>query len=79
VDPVERFALAPAEEPGDRLVGEDHHLLDEGVRERLGLDPGPRDPALAVELEHDLARLDPERAARVTLAPKLGRDALGQA
>ena len=77
--PVERLALAPAEQARHRLVREDHHLLDERVRERLGLDPGPLDSTVAVELERRLPRFDPERPPRVALAPKLHRDALGEA
>ena len=49
------------EQLGDRLVRGDHQLLDEHVRERLALDPGPLDAALAVEGERDLP---PRRGAR---------------
>ena len=59
---VERLASRPASS-GDRLVGGDHQLLDEHVRQRLALDPGPLDAALAVEGERDLAALDAKRPA----------------
>ena len=62
VDAVERVAAAPGEQLGDGLVRGDHQLLDEHVRERLALDPGALDAALAVEGELDLA--GPRPAAR---------------
>ena len=61
---VERLAAAAREEFRDGLVGGDHQLLDEHVRERLALDPGPLDAALAVECERDLAPLDAKGPAR---------------
>jgi hypothetical protein len=48
------------------------------VRERLGLDPGPLDSPFAVELEGRLPRFDPECPPRITLAPELHRDLLGE-
>jgi hypothetical protein len=63
VHAVEGVPAAASKQVGDRLVRGDHQLLDEHVRERLGLDPGPLDPALPVERERDLAPLDAERTA----------------
>jgi hypothetical protein len=79
MDSVKRLAIPSAEQAGDGFIGEDHHLLDERMGERLGLDPGALDAALVVESECRLPRLDSERAARVAPPPQLGRDALGKA
>ncbi len=73
VNPVQRLAAAAGEQAGDRLVREDHQLLDERVRFRLALPRGPRDPALAVELELDLGTLDAQRAAGEPAPAKVGR------
>ncbi len=78
VDAEERLPASPGEERRDRLVREDHELLDEHVRVRLGLDPRALDAAVAVEGERRLARLDPERAAREAPPPQLEREALGE-
>ena len=70
---VDRLAVAAGKQLGDGLVRGDHELLDEHVRQRLGLDPGPLDPALAVEGEGDLAGLDAQRTAAVApLAERRG-------
>ena len=61
---VERLAPPRREQPGDRLVGGDHQLLDEAVRGRLRFLPRTRDAAAPVEGERDLRALDPERTAR---------------
>ena len=73
VDAVDGLATAPGEKLRDRFVGRDHQLLDEHVRERLRLDPGALHPALAVEGEGCLARLDAQRPAAVApLAERRG-------
>ncbi len=78
VHPVERLAAPPGEERGNRLVREDHQLLDERVGGRLLLDPGALHPALAVERERRLARLDPQRAAAEAAAAQLRGQPLGE-
>ena len=78
VDAVQGLGPAAGEEGGDRLVGEDHQLLDQRVRRRLRLEPGALDPALPVEREVDLGALDSKRAAGEAPPPELGRDAVGQ-
>ena len=75
----ERLRAPRREQLADALVGEDHQLLDERVRERLRLEPRVRDPALAVEGEDDLRRLDPQRAAREAPPTQLRRELLAEA
>ena len=76
VHAVERVAAAARQQLRDGLVRGDHQLLDEHVRERLALDPGPLDAALAVEGEFDLAALDPKCAAREAAVAQGPGDAL---
>ena len=57
--PIQGFPSAAGEEARDRLVCEDHQLLDERMGLGLPLLRGPRNPALAVEPELDLRALDP--------------------
>ena len=78
MDAVDRFAPAAREELGDGLVREDHQLLDERVRRRLGLEPGPLHSALAVEREVDLRALDAQGSAGEPATAKVGRDAIGE-
>jgi hypothetical protein len=63
VHAVEGLAAAAREEVRDSLVRGDHQLLDEPMRSRLRLLPGPCDTAAPVELEVELGALDPQRAA----------------
>ena len=79
MDAVERLALAARQELAHGLVREDHQLLDEPVRRRLGLDPGPLDVAFPVEGERRLAGLDPQRAAAVAAPAQLRRQPFGEA
>src|SRR5213079_2759994 len=77
VDAEERLASASGKQPGDRLVGADHQLLDEHVRVRLLGVPGTRNPAVIGELELDFRRLDAQRAPREPALAQLRRDPLG--
>ena len=61
----ERFAAASGEQLGDRLVGQDHQLLDDRVRTWLRLDPRSSDATVSVELEGDLAGLDTQGATPI--------------
>ena len=78
VDAVERLPPPSRQQPADGLVGEDHQLLDEHVRVRLGLEPGTLDAAVLVEGERDLPSRDAERAAGEAAAAQFERDRLGQ-
>ena len=73
VHAVERGTVARREQLRDGLVRADHELLDERVGVRLALPLRVGDAAAAVELEHDLGRLDAQRAAREAGAPQLAR------
>src|SRR5207247_812213 len=79
VYPEERFAAATCEEGCNRLVRDDHQLLDQHVRAWLGLAPRIGDAALAVERDDDLACLDPERAPGEAALAKFRCQALGEA
>ena len=63
VDAVERGPAGAREQAADGLVGEQHELLDEGVRTRL-LVPAGVDDAAVVDLERQLARREREGASR---------------
>ena len=76
MDAKERFPPPPGQQPSDSLVREDHQLLDEHVRVRLGLAPRVRHSALIVELERKVAALDPQRAACEPPLAELGRHTL---
>ena len=78
VDAVERFAPPSRQQPTDCLVGEDHQLLDEHVRVRLGLEPGAFDAAVLVEGERDLPSRHAERAAGEAAAAQVERNRFGQ-
>ena len=75
VHAVERLAPAPGEQLGDRLVGEDHQLLDQRVRvpardsfQARATPPLPSNSKLV------LGALDPQRAAGEAAAAQLGGD-----
>ena len=78
VDAEERLSATAREQARDRLVRQDHQLLDERVRARLLLAPGALDAAAAVEGEGDLAALDPQGAARETAAAELAGELVGE-
>ena len=78
MDSVQRRSPAVGKEGGDGLVGEDHQLLDEHVRVRLGLEVGALHAAVVVEDERDLFRLDAQRTAVEAPAAQLGREPLGE-
>src|SRR5918995_2938294 len=78
VDAVERFPPPSRQQSTDRLVGEDHQLLHEHVRVRLGLEPGAIDAAVLVEGECDLPGRHAERAAGKAAAAQVERNRFGQ-
>ena len=73
VNAEQRLPVAAGEQPGHRLVRDDHQLLDERVCVRLSLPSGSCDAALTVEVECDLGPLDPQRPAREPPSAQLGR------
>ena len=77
VHAVERVAPAACQQARDELVRQDHQLLHEHVRVRLGLAPGALHPALAVEGEDHLSALDPQRATGEAPVTQRGGEPLG--
>ncbi len=74
VDPVERRDPALRQQRRHLLVGQDHQLLDQGVRLGLRLVGDAQHVAAIVELELRLRGLDGERAPARPALPKRGGD-----
>ena len=77
VDAEERVAVPAGEQERDRLVGEDHELLDEHVRARLVLRPRALYPTASVERELDLAPLGDFYAPNEIVEETLGWREIG--
>ncbi len=73
VDAVEGRDLSPLAELGDLLVGEDHQVLDQAVRLRLGDRFRSHDGAVGVEVELGLERLDLQGADATAIGQRRGR------
>ena len=76
VDAVERGPAGAGEKAADGLVGQQHELLDEGVRARLVV-PARRDDPPVRDLERELTRAQVERTAGVAAGAQLARERIG--